>query len=139
MGLGEKLFEEKGKVTDMNIESVHPVEGTKVNANFVSDIKGMGKFPSGKNMGSGVINQYPHGIWDASYRGVVTTQDGEQFFWWGHAKSRAGEGWNVRGIVLVTGFTNSQKLAWMNRLILAIETELNQTAQEFAATGFEWK
>ena len=41
MALGEKLFEEMGKVTSATIESVHPVEGVKMQVSFASDIKGL--------------------------------------------------------------------------------------------------
>jgi hypothetical protein len=47
---------------------------------FTSEIKGFGKFPSGRNIGSGVIIQYPHGAVDASYHGtIMTAEEGEQF------------------------------------------------------------
>jgi len=137
--LGGRLFEEKGKVTSISIESVHPVEGTKVKVDFVSEIKGTGNFPSGQNMGLGIMNQYPHGVWDSSYHGVITTREGEQFMWWGHEKSRVGESGQVRGLVLITGFTHSQKLSWLNKLIMAAEIEFNPQVQEFAGTGYEWK
>ncbi len=96
MALGEKLFEETGKVTSVSVESVHPVEGVKMQVSFVSEIKGA-KFPSGKNMGSGRVTQYPHGIVDAEYRGVVTTAENDQYFWWAHEKSRVGQDGKIRG------------------------------------------
>lgn len=139
MAFGEKVFEEKGKITNLNVESVHPVEGMKMKVNFVSEIKGTAKFPSGRNIGSGTINQYPHGVSDASYQGVVITQDGEEYMWWAHEKSKVVDGGMVRGLVLITGYTHSQKLAALNKLIVAAEVDFDQTALEFAATGFEWK
>jgi hypothetical protein len=57
MVLGEKLFEETGNVTSFRVTKVHPVEGTTMEVSFVSDIKGIGKFPSGKNTGSGTMTQ----------------------------------------------------------------------------------
>ena len=139
MALGEKLFEEAGKVTSVSVESVHPVEGVKMHVSFMSEIKGVGKFPSGRNTGSGTMHQYPHGIIDAEYRGVVTTAANEQYFWWAHEKSRVSQDGKVRGLVLVTGFTNSQQLAWANNLIIAIDSMFDPAAQEFKGTGYEWK
>jgi hypothetical protein len=40
---------------------------------------------------------------------------------------------------MVTGFTNSQKLSWMNNLILALESETDLESQKFKNTGYEWK
>jgi hypothetical protein len=40
---------------------------------------------------------------------------------------------------MVTGFTNSQKLSWMNNLILALESETDLESQKFKTTGYEWK
>ena len=140
MTLGEKLFEESGNTTGFHITKVHPVEGVTMEVSFTSDIRGIGRFPSGKNLGSGTMTQYPHGIVDASFQGVVTTaNNGEQFFWWAHEKSKVIEGGRVKGLIMVTGFTNSQKLTWMNNLILALESETDFESQKFKNTGYEWK
>lgn len=138
MALGEKLFEEAGKVTSVSVESVHPVEGVKMQVSFMSEIKGA-KFPSGRNMGSGRMTQYPHGIVDAEFRGVVTTAENDQFFWWAHEKSKVGQDGKVRGLVIVTGFTNSQKLAWANNTIIVLDAVFDPAAQEFKGTAYEWK
>ncbi len=139
MALGEKLFEESGKIANFTVESVHPVEGVKMQVSFMSEIKGAGKFPSGKNIGSGTMRQYPHGIVDAEYHGVVTTAANEQYFWWAHEKSRISEDGKARGLAMATGFTNSQQLAWANNLIIAIDSVFDPAVQEFKGTGYEWK
>ena len=124
MTLGEKLFEENGNTTGFHITKVHPAEGVTMEVSFTSDIRGIGRFPSGKNLGSGTMTQYPHGIVDASFQGVVTTaNNGEQFFWWAHEKSKVIEGGKVKGLIIITGFTNSQKLTWMNNLIIASDVD----------------
>jgi hypothetical protein len=120
-------------------ESVHPVEGIKMQVSFMSEMRGAGRFPSGRNMGSGTMHQYPHGIVDAEYHGVVTTAASEQYFWWMHEKSRVSQDGKVRGLVIVTGFTTSQQLAWANNLIIAIDSVFDSVAQEFKGTGYEWK
>ena len=138
MALGEKIFEETGKVTSVSVKSVHPIEGVKMEVSFASEIKGIGNFPSGKNMGSGIMTQYPHGIVDASYQGVVTTSVGEQYFWWAHEKSKVTERGKVKGLVTVTGFTNSQKLSWMNSIIVVIDSEFDPVSQGFRGTAYQW-
>jgi hypothetical protein len=77
MALGEKLFEEGGNVTGFKMTKAHPVEGVTMEVSFVSEIKGIGRFPSGKNLGSGTITEYPHGVVDGSYQGsFMTTAEG---------------------------------------------------------------
>jgi hypothetical protein len=65
-----------------------------MDVSFTSEIKGIGKFPSGKNLGSGIMTQYPHGIVDQSNQGsmmTTTTAEGgssDQFIWWAHGKGK---------------------------------------------------
>ncbi len=140
MALGEKLFEESGNVMGFKITKVRPVEGTTMEASFTSEIKGFGKFPSGRNIGSGTMTQYPHGVVDASYQGTVMTAEegGEQFIWWAHEKSKLADGGKIKGLIILSGFTNSQKLSWMNGLLVAGETEFDPAAQQFRVMGYEW-
>ena len=144
MALGEKLFEESGNITGFKVTKVHPVEGVTIEASFTSEIKGIGRFPSGKNLGSGTMTQYPHGIVDGSWQGsVMTTAEGDgsgdQFMWWAHEKGKVGEDGKVKGLTMVTGFTNSQKLSWMNNLIMALESEFDPESKMFKITAYEWK
>lgn len=139
MALGEKLFEESGKVLGFKVTRVHPVEGTTMEVSFTSEIKGFGKFPSGRNVGSGIMTQYPHGVVDASYQGtIMTAEEGEQFIWWAHEKSKLADGGKIKGVVMVSGFTNSQKLSWMNRLLMILESEFDPTSLQFRTTAYEW-
>jgi hypothetical protein len=139
MALGEKLFEENGNATGFKITKVHPIEGITMEVSFTSEISGIGRFPSGKNLGSGIMTQYPHGIVDQSNQGSMMTTEGVQFTWWAHGKGKVVEGGKVRGLIIVTGFTNSQELAWMNNLILALESEFEPESKKFKITGYEWK
>jgi len=50
MALGEKLFEKSGSVTGFKVTKVHPIKGVTMEVSFVSEIKSIGKFPSGKNV-----------------------------------------------------------------------------------------
>jgi hypothetical protein len=129
---GEKLFEERGIITGFKVTRVHPIEGVTIEASFTSEIRGAGRFPSGKNLGSGIFVHYPHGIVDASYQGsLMTTEGGDQFMWWAHEKGKVVEGGKIKGLSIVTGFTNSQKLGWMNNLIITLESETDLESQKF--------
>jgi hypothetical protein len=139
MALGEKLFEESGNVTGFKVTKVHPVEGVTMEVSFASEISGIGRFPSGKNLGSGTMTQYPHGIVDQSNQGSIMTNEGDQFVWWAHGKSKVVEGGRVKGLIMVTGFANSQKISWMNNLIMALESEFDPESKKFKITGYEWK
>ena len=142
MALGEKLFEESGSVTGFKVTKVHPIEGVTMEVSFVSEIKGIGKFPSGKNIGSGTMTHYPHGIVDQSNQGSMMISEGgtfDQFVWWAHGKGKMVEGGKIKGLVMVTGFTHSQKLSWMNNLIMALESEFDPESQQFKITAYEWK
>ena len=139
MTLGEKLFEESGNVTGFKVTKVHPIEGVTMEASFTSEIRGVGRFPSCKNLGSGTMTQYPHGIVDQSNQGSVMTNEGDQFVWWAHGKGKVVEGGKVKGLIIVTGFTNSQKLSWMNNLIMALESEFDPESKMFKITAYEWK
>lgn len=139
MVLGKKLFEESGRITGFKITRVHPIEGVTTEASFTSDIKGIEKFPSGKNLGSGTMTRYPHGIIDATWQGTFMTEKGEQFMWWGHEKSKVLDEGKIRGLNMVTGFTNSQNLSWMNNLIIMVDLVGSVISEEFTATAHEWE
>ena len=86
------------------------------------------------------MTKYPHGIIDGTWHGsLMTADDGDQFMWWSHEKSKVVEGGNIKGLNIMTGFTNSQKLSWMNNIILALEISGSVFSQKFKATGYEWK
>ena len=93
------------------------------------------------------MTEYPHGIVDGSYQGsfMTTTAEGDsssgadQFVWWVHEKTKAVGGGKFKGLTMMTGFTNSQELSWMNNLIIALDLETDSESQKFKATAYEWK
>lgn len=138
MELKEKLFEESGKIAGFKVAKVHPIEGVTTELSFTSDIRGVGRFPNGKNLASGAMTRYPHGIIDGTWQGTLTTQNGEQFMWWSHEKSKVLQDGKIKGLNIVTGFTNSQNLSWMNSLIIVVELVGSIFSEEFSATAYEW-
>ena len=140
MVLGDKLFDEIGNISGFKVTKVHPVEGVTTEVSFTSQIKGEGKYPSGENLGSGILTKYPHGIIDGSYQGSLTiTKSSGQFMWWAHEKSKVTDEGKIKGLTIITGFTNSEILSWMNNLIIAVDLEGSIFSQQFKATGYEWK
>jgi hypothetical protein len=69
----------------------------------------------------------------------ISEVGGEQFIWWSHEKSKIFEDAKIKGLNIMTGFTNSQKLSWMNNLIIVVEIDGSISSMKFKATGFEWK
>jgi hypothetical protein len=69
----------------------------------------------------------------------MIAEDASQFMWWAHEKSKVLEGGNIKGLNIMSGFTNSQKLSWMNNLVLALEISGSVFSQKFNAIGYEWK
>ncbi|HJU78964.1 MAG TPA: hypothetical protein VJ599_05310 [Nitrososphaeraceae archaeon] len=138
MALGEKIFEEAGKITSFKVIKVHPVEGVTSEVTFRSEVRGIGRFPSGKNIASGTMTKYPHGIIDAAWQGTLMTEKGEEFMWWSHEKAKVLEGGKIRGLNTVTGFTNSQNLSWMNSLIIIVDLAASVLSDEFCAAAYEW-
>lgn len=140
MVLGDKLFEENGNIIGLKITRVHPIEGVTTEVTFTSEIKGEGKYPNGENLGSGIMTKYPHGMIDATWQGSLTiAESSDQFVWWAHEKSKVIEGGKIKGLNIMTGFTNSQKLSWMNNLIIVIEIDGSISSKKFKATGYEWE
>ncbi len=139
MAIGQKLYEESGKVTGFKITKVHPVEGTVMEISFMADVKGFSKFPSGRNIGSSVVRQYPHGMMDTSLQGNIMTVERDQIFYWAHEKSKIVEGGKkTKGAGTISLFTHSQKLSWINNIILADEVEIDLDSQQFTVAAYEW-
>jgi hypothetical protein len=81
----------------------------------------------------------PHGVVDASYHGtIMTAEEGEQFMWWAHEKSKLADGGKMKGLSIASSFTSSQKLSWINNLIVAAESEFDPATQQLRVTGYEW-
>jgi hypothetical protein len=135
MAMGDKLFEEKGKITMTFVESID-ANGIVMKQSFNSEVMGVGEFPSGMNIGSGTIrigmDEKAHGKW----HGMMMTEDKETVVWKGSGHSKRHEG-DVKGIMVVTFMTKSEKYAWMNSIIAVVDIQGNM--MDFTSSAYEWK
>jgi hypothetical protein len=135
MAMGDKLFEEQGKMNMTYVKSIDD-SGMTIVQSFSSEITGAGRFPSGMNMGSGTICIHQSGMAHGKWNGMMMTKDNEMIVWkgTGHSK-RAGQ--QVNGILVINFMTKSEKYAWMNSMIAVID--IQGTMMEFKSIGMEWK
>jgi hypothetical protein len=135
--LGEKLWEEKGKMTGVSVKSVGS-EGVHMEETFASEFKGIGRFPSGRNMGTINIVVRPDGHSSGKAQGICTTQNGDMMVWklFGLSKPEAGKD---KSVAIIQLMTTSQKLSWMNGLLVVYESIGDMKTMEFSGTGYEWK
>jgi len=136
MPLGEKLFEESGKTTGMSVKSVS-AEGVTLEGNFVSQIQGVGRFPSGMNMGTLTLVTGPITA-RGTGQGVFITKDGKSVPWHLAAISKSVEG-KSKSVNIVTFQGASQELAWLNELLILIESITAPDLSTFSDVGYEWK
>ena len=135
MAMGEKLFEEKGKATVIFIKEIG-AEGVVLKQSFTSELKGHGRWPSGMNMGSGLVKMMPNGMARGKWHGIFTASDGEMAVWKGCGRSKRGPN-SLKGVMLISFMTMSEKLKWMNE-VTAI-AEVSGDMMNFTDVGYEWK
>jgi hypothetical protein len=135
--LGAKLWEEKGKAIGVSVKSVDS-EGVHMEETFVSEFKGFGRFPSGRNMGTLNIVTRPDGFSSGIGQGMFTTQDGDSVVWKLNGLGKR-EAEKEKSIAIVQFMTTSQKLSWMNSLIVVIDAISDPKTMELSDTGYEWK
>ena len=113
-------------------------EGVHMEQTFASEVKGLGKFPSGNNMGTLDIVQAPDGSISGPALGMFMTKDGDTVMWklYGFGKLEAGK---TKSFGIAKFWTSSPKLAWMNSSIVAIEAIADPKTMELSVTGYEWK
>jgi hypothetical protein len=136
MALGEKVAEEKGSIIGMSIKSID-ANGMSIEFSFASEITGIGRFPSGRNVGTFSGLDGPHTN-RSTGQGVVFTKDGEMLPWHGSGiDKRVGD--KIKGAFLVTFTTMSQKYAWMNDLLIVLDSQASADMTQFSDTAYEWK
>jgi hypothetical protein len=135
MSLGEKVFEETGKLEVPFIEEVD-ADGISMKQSFTSELKGVGRWPSGMNTGSGKIKIKPNGMARGKWHGMMMTSDGEMVVWSGSGRSKRAAK-SIKGVMLITFMTMSPKLAWMNDVIVVLD--ISGDMMQFSSVAHEWK
>jgi len=136
MALGEKISEEKGKLTGMSIKSI-TAEGITMEASFVGEAQGFGRFASGRNMATATILQGPRTT-RSTAQGVFVTKDGESIPWHMNTIGKnAGDKHKVVGVA--TFYTLSQKYAWLNEGLYLLDMNFSADLSEYTDTAYEWK
>ena len=133
--MGEKLFEEKGKVTMTFVDAVDAT-GMTMKQSFSSEITGFGRCPSGMNMESGTIMMHQNGKAYGKWFGMMMTEDKEMIVWKGSGHSKK-EGEGIKGIMVITFMTESEKYDWINSIIAVADLEGNM--MEFSDVAYEWE
>jgi hypothetical protein len=137
MVLGEKTVEEKGKVIGFSVKAVDS-EGLHVEESFATEVKGFGRFPSGRNMGTLNVVTRPDGVFSGTGQGMFTAQDGDNVVWKCHFVGKP-EAEKHKSVVIVQFMTTSQKLSWMNSTIGYEESIFDPKTMEISGTGYDWK
>ena len=137
MVLGEKMWEEKGKIIGISVKSVGP-EGVRMEETFASEAKGLGRAPSGRNIGTLDLIETPGGFFSGTGQGMFTTQDGDVVVWkcYSLGKMEAGK---YKSVNIIQFMTTSKKLSWMNGFIAVDEGISDPITMELSGTGYEWK
>lgn len=137
--LGAKNVEEKGKVIGLSVKAVDS-EGMHMEETFATEVKGFGRFPSGRNMGTLNFVTRPDGLFSGTGQGIFTAQKGDNVVWKcqfvGKPEARGGK---HKSIVIVQFMTTSQKLSWMNSTIGYEESIYDPKTMEISGTGYDWK
>jgi hypothetical protein len=121
----------------VSVKSVGP-EGVQLEETFASEVKGLGRFPSGRDMGTLNVVERPGGVFSGTGQGTKTTQDGDSAVWKCYfiGKPEAGK---YKGLAIIEFMTASQKLSWMNDFIVIEELILDPKTMELSGTAYEWK
>jgi len=137
LDLGEKIAEEKGKAISMSVKSVGP-EGVHTEVSFVSQVKGFGRFPSGRDMGTISGLERPGGIFSGTAQGTKLTTDGDSVVWKAYIIGKV-EGGKRKDLSIIEFMTTSQKLSWMNGFVAVEEAVPDLVTMEFSGIAYEWK
>lgn len=136
--MGEKIWEGNGKGTGITVKSTG-AEGASIELNFVAELRGVGRLQGTdfRDIGTLVGQVRPNGIFTGSGQGLFVTKDGGTVFYKLCGMYRVEKGVQ-KGPNLLTFTTSSQKLSWMNGLVILSEIRLDSRTQEYTSEGREW-
>lgn len=139
MAIGEKLWEQRGKATSVNIKSVGP-EGRRVEQTSVREFKGFGRAQSidGIITVTVEISQEADTTACGTGRGIAITNDGDTIIWKYAVVGVGKPSKGVKSLGVAVLSTTSMKYNWMNSLLVVAEGALDAQGQE-VQNIYEWK
>jgi hypothetical protein len=137
LALGEKAWEEKGKAAGVAVRSVS-AEGVTLEQSWIGDIKGLGLWQDGRDLGTSTLLLGPNGVGMGTGQGIFTTKGGETVVYRNMSCSRV-EKDRSRFVGVMAFTTSSEKLSWLNSTVCTFEGEGDPNFQEFNLTGYEVK
>lgn len=135
--LGERIGEEKGRVTTRRILEGDDYRYVKMEITFEAEITIFGI--KGMDMGTYTIFERIPGQLYGEGRGIIMTQDGEGIIWNGHGVgTMTGEGLGAKFAAAVAFQTSSEKMARLNTVLGVVE---HTTGADGSASSvlWEWK
>ena len=134
--LGQKLGEERGKVTSRRILEGDDYRYIKMEINFETEATILGV--KGMNMSTYTVFERVPGQMYGEGRGIFETPDGEGAIWNGHGIGRdAGDG-RIAFAAAIAFQTNSEKLAALNKCLVLVEHQVDMQGNAQSAL-YEWK
>ena len=124
-------------MTGVSIKSKGP-EGVRVEENVAAEVKGFGRFPSGRNIGAMELVTTPDGNASGTGQVTFTSQEGDSTVWKFYVLGKIEEG-KIKGVIIIQMMTTSQRRSWMNGLIAIDEAISDRKTMEYSETGYEWK
>lgn len=131
------MAEEKGTITGTFIKSMEP-EGMVIEFSVVGEIKGFGRFPNAKCMGTVSFAVEGPKTTRMTGQGKAVTQDGETMPWRAFGISKRIRG-KPKDVTLMILNTSSQKYAWVNESLFVLDEEVSADFTQFSGTVYEWK
>ena len=134
--LGQKLGEERGKVTARRILEGDDYRYVKMEITFETNATILGV--AGMNMGTYTVFERVPGQLYGEGRGIFETPDGQGAIWNGHGIGRdAGEG-RIAFAASVAFQTSSEKLAKLNNCLVLVEHQIDMQGNAQSEL-YEWK
>lgn len=136
--IGEKLWEDTGKVMRRSIKATHNDTAT-IELDTEGEFKGFGRARGIDRhyIATGIVLRGPGNVRGASFQEMFTTA-GETIIINGNQLTKL-DGGKSKGFSLLTFTTTSEKISWVNDLILVREGYNDPVSDQFSGSIYEWK
>ena len=137
MSLGEKLWEDHGRVTARSVKSAKH-DDIVMEISTAGEFKGFGRAKGidGKFVATGNVERDGN-LRRTTFHEVFTTSNGETILIHGYQLGKIEEG-RAKSVAALSFSTKSAKLAWVNDLMLIRETDNDANSEEFVGRLYQW-